>query len=519
MSRRLELALRRSHKLVSSGSRARVACLEDQDRRVYFGWYFVMARCAFAASFGVRSSPLRLLCGRSSLVPVRQIRHAGALAGGGPCRLPPRAVAVDLRFVRDNESLVARNAADRAVDVDVSLITGLYDEMVALTGEVEDLRRRRNAIAARMKGAGSMGAEEREKCVQEGKEVKAAVSTAESRLASVELALNAEAGKLPNLSHPACPLGSEENAAVLRTVGEKRDFASDGVDVIGHVDAALALDLVDFENAARVSGQKFYYLRNAGAMLELALINWAMSHASRKGFTLMSTPDVARESVVAACGFQPRGEASQVYRIEDTDMCLVGTAEIPLGGYYAGRILRKEDLPVKMVAFSHCFRREAGGAGGATRGLYRVHQFSKVEMFVICHPDDSDRIHAELRAHEEEMFASLGLHFKTLDMPTQDLGAPAQRKFDIEAWMPGRGEYGEISSASNCTDYQARRLNIRYKEATGDNRFVHTLNATACAVPRMIVAILENNIQADGSVVIPEPLRPFMGGMDVIRAP
>jgi seryl-tRNA synthetase len=479
-----------------------------------------MARCAFAVGLGVRLAPRGLLPGR-------------ALLANGPRRPPPPAarsrrmttravavaVAVDLRFVRDNTPLVTKNAADRAVEVDVPLIAQLYDEANALTTEVDALRQRRNEIADRMKGAGKMAPEERSQCVADGKEVKAAVALAEGRLSVAEEALVAEASKLPNISHPEVPVGGEENAKVLKVVGEKRDFAGDGVDVSGHVDVALGLDMLDFENAARVSGSRFYYLRNAGALLELALVNWAMASAAKEGFTLMTTPDVARESIVAACGFQPRGEASQVYRIEDTDMCLVGTAEIPLGGYYAGKILNKDELPIKLAAFSHCFRREAGGAGGATRGLYRVHQFSKVEMFVICHPDDSERLHAELRRHEEEMFASLGLHFKVLDMPTQDLGAPAQRKFDIEAWMPGRGEYGEISSASNCTEYQARRLNIRFKEGQGDNQFVHTLNATACAVPRMIVAILENNLQADGSVVIPEPLRPYMGGMEVIRPP
>jgi seryl-tRNA synthetase len=481
-----------------------------------------MVRCAFATALGARFAP--------HCLRARPVTHswqgANRRLGCDPRERRPssrrfavRAAAVDLRFVRDNAALVAKNAADRAVDVDVQLIAGMYDQVSALVAEVDDLRRRRNEIAGKMKGAGGMSGEERGACVAEGKEVKNAVALAELRLGAAEEALEAEACKLPNLSHADAPIGGEENAVVLRRVGEKRDFRAAGVEATGHLDTALALDLVDFENAARVSGNKFYYLRNAGALLELALVNWAMSRAARNGFTLMSTPDVARESVVAACGFQPRGESSQVYRIEDSDLCLVGTAEIPLGGFYADQILAREDLPIKMAAFSHCFRREVGAAGGATRGLYRVHQFSKVEMFVICHPDDSERMHAELRQQEEDMFESLGLHFRVLDMPTHDLGAPAQRKFDIEAWMPGRGSYGEISSASNCTDYQARRLNIRYRDVRGrgDTKFVHTLNATACAVPRMIVAILENNLQADGSVVVPLPLRPFMGGMDVIR--
>lgn len=431
--------------------------------------------------------------------------------------LQVRAAAVDLRFVRDNVELVAKNAADRAVDVDVKRVVELYDEVASLTTEVYDLRKKRNENSVRMKGAGKMEKEERDACIAEGKSIKEAVAAVEARLEEAECSLEAEASKLPNMTHPDVPIGSEENATELNLVGTKRDFESDGVEIKGHLDTAMALDIVDFENAARVSGNKFYYFRNAGALLELALINWAMSNAAANGFTVMTTPDLAREPVVSACGFQPRGESSQVYRIEDSDLCLVGTAEIPLGGYYADQIIAKEQLPIKMAAYSHCFRREVGAAGSSTRGLYRVHQFSKVELFVICHPDESEKYHAELREFEEQMFSSLGLHFRVLDMPTHDLGAPAQRKFDIEAWMPGRGGYGEISSASNCTDYQARRLNIRYRQERGDNRFVHTLNATACAVPRMIVAILENNLQPDGSVLIPEPLRPFMGGMEYIR--
>lgn len=427
--------------------------------------------------------------------------------------------AVDLRFVRDNAEAVRRNVADRAVTADVGLVVTLYEECLRVGKEVADLRQKRNENAALMKGAGKMAPEERAKCIEEGKELKISLSVLEEKLGKVEEQLESEANMIPNMTHPDVPRGGEENATVLSVVGDKRDFEGEGFEARSHLELGLALDIVDFENAARVSGNKFYYLRNAGAMLELALVSWAMSLAAKNGFTVMTTPDVARESVVSGCGFQPRGEGSQVYRVEDSDLCLVGTAEIPLGGFYAGQILDKSQLPIRMAAFSHCFRREVGAAGSTTRGLYRVHQFSKVEMFVISHPDDSERIHSELRALEEEMYKSLGFHFQVLDMPTQDLGNPAYRKFDIEAWMPGRDSYGEISSASNCTDYQARRLNIRYRDAPGDNRFVHTLNATACAIPRMIVAILETHQQADGSVNIPEPLRPFMGGMDVITPP
>lgn len=426
--------------------------------------------------------------------------------------------AVDLKFVKENLPAVRQNIADRAVAADADLVVKLYDQFVQLSISVDNLRQKRNENAKLMKSAGKMAPEQRQKCIAEGKELKSALADLEVKLAEAEQLLDVEASKIPNMTHPSVPRGSEENSALLSEYGTKQTSETAGMELKPHLELATALDMVDFENAARVSGHKFYYMRNAGALLELALVNWAMTIMAKNGFTLMTTPDVAREEVVAGCGFQPRGESSQVYRIEDSDLCLVGTAEIPLGGYHSGQILDKQQLPIKMAAFSHCFRREVGAAGSTTKGLYRVHQFSKVEMFVICHPEDSDRLHEELRLLEEEMYSSLGLHFQVLDMPTQDLGNPAYRKYDIEAWMPGRGSYGEISSASNCTDYQARRLNIRYRESQGDNRFVHTLNATACAVPRMVISILETHQQEDGSIRIPEVLRPFMGGMEEIKA-
>lgn len=424
--------------------------------------------------------------------------------------------AVDLKFVRDNVEAVRQNIVNRAVSADVDLVVQLYDDFVAMSQRTDVVRKSRNENAAMMKKAAKMTPEERTRYVEEGKSLKAELVDLEAKLADIEVNLDREASRIPNMTHPDVPTGAEENARVLSLIGEKRDFETEGVTLQTHLDLMTQHDLVDFENAARVAGNKFYYLRNEGALLELALVNWAMATARRHGFTIMTTPDVARENVVAGCGFQPRGESSQVYRVEDSDLCLVGTAEIALGGFYSGQILEKEQLPIKMAAFSHCFRREVGAAGSTTKGLYRVHQFSKVELFVLSHPDESDRLHEELRQLEEDMYSSLGLHFQVLDMPSEDLGNPAYRKYDIEAWMPGRESYGEISSASNCTDYQARRLGIRFRESAGQNRFVHTLNATACAIPRMIIAILETHQQADGSVRIPEVLRPYMGGLETI---
>lgn len=428
--------------------------------------------------------------------------------------------SVDLKFIRDNADMIRQNVINRSVSADVDIVISLYDKLVSLTMEADSIRSKRNLNASLMKSAGKMSVEERKKCIQEGKELKLELSKLEDLLTEIEKDLSIEASKIPNLTHPSSPIGNESEAAVLSNVGEQRDFTGiDGDICRSHVDLLQMNDWADFENASRIAGNKFYYLKNEAAMLELALISWSMSIARKNNFTLLTTPDVAREDIVSGCGFQPRGESSQVYRIADTDLCLIGTSEIPLGGYYSGQILTKEQLPIRMAAFSHCFRREVGSSGTIAKGLYRVHQFSKVELFVISHPDQSDQIHNELKELEENMYSSLGLCFKTLDMPSEDLGNPAYRKFDIEAWMPGRGCYGEISSASNCTDYQARRLGIRYREdkgVTGDNRYVHTLNATACAVPRMIISIIESHQRPDGSVVIPEVLRPFMGGMESI---
>eukprot|EP00188_Purpureofilum_apyrenoidigerum_P004314 Plantae.Rhodophyta-Purpureofilum_apyrenoidigerum.ctg4793.p1 GENE.Plantae.Rhodophyta-Purpureofilum_apyrenoidigerum.ctg4793~~Plantae.Rhodophyta-Purpureofilum_apyrenoidigerum.ctg4793.p1 ORF type:complete len:469 (-),score=75.15 Plantae.Rhodophyta-Purpureofilum_apyrenoidigerum.ctg4793:642-2048(-) len=433
------------------------------------------------------------------------------------CR--PVRMSVDFRTVSENVELFKKNVEDRKVNADVELVAKLYKEFRAVTTELTAIRTKRNENSAQMKKIKTMTNEEKQKCILEGKSLKEQTQELEEKSRDIQAQLTVEGIKLPNLTHPDVPVGPEENAAVLRTVGSKRNF---DFPIKSHLDIGLDLDMFDFESAASVTGNKFYYLRNAGALLELALINWAMQNAVKNGFTPMTTPDLARESVVQGCGFQPRGPESQVYRIEETDLCLIGTAEIPLAGVYSGAILDKESLPIKMAAFSHCFRQEVGGAGSAVRGLYRVHQFSKVEMFVLSTPEQSNVLHNELRKIEEDLFESLGLHYKTLDMPTEDLGNPAYRKFDIEAWMPARGgcgAYGEISSASNCTDYQARRLNIRYREGSGDIRFAHTLNGTACAVPRIIVAILENFQQEDGTVVIPEVLRPYLGGMEVIQPP
>ncbi len=425
--------------------------------------------------------------------------------------------ALDFKRVRDELPAVRANCELRgALSADPAAVVALYEAFTALKGRTDAVREARNAAAASMKSA---AAEARPALVAQGKALKAQLAELEAQLDAAEAALQREGQRLPNDTHPAVPRGGEGDAKLLRLVGAPPAFAFTARD---HVALGDALGLFDFDAGAKASGTRFVYLKGAAALLELALVQWALSRAVAAGFTPYTTPDLVRAAQVEKCGFQPRAANTQVYAVEDSELCLTGTAEIPLAAVYADATLTAAQLPVRMAAFGHCFRTEAGAAGAGTRGLYRLHQFSKVELFVLSTPEQSDAVHDQLLEFEAALYAELGLHFQILDMAAGDLGAPAYRKFDVEAWMPGLGRFGEISSASNCTDYQARRLNIRYRPAGSAAdpkpalRFVHTLNATACAVPRMIIAILETHQRADGTVAIPPALQPFMGGMTVI---
>jgi seryl-tRNA synthetase len=423
---------------------------------------------------------------------------------------------LDVQFVRDHLEDVKTNCRNRNVKADVDRVVQLDDERKRLIHETQTIQQRQNEVAKLTKAA--KDATERQGLIQEGKALKEKVAGQEKLLKEVEASLRAVLATIPNLSHPAAPVGTTaEDNKVLRTWGQPRTFDVPAKD---HVAIAEALDLVDFEAGSSVAGQKFYFLKKEAVLLELALVQYAMSTLLGEGYTPIITPDVARVDVLEGIGFIPRGPETQIYSLENTDLCLIATAEITLGGMHREQIFNELDLPKKYVGLSHCFRTEAGAPGRDTRGLYRVHQFTKVEMFVFCTPDQSEAMHQELLKIEEEIFQGLELPYQVIDTCTGDLGGPAYRKFDLEAWMPGRGktgEYGEVTSTSNCTDYQARRLNIRYKSPSfKGTRFVHTLNGTAVAVSRALLAILENNQQADGSVLIPEVLRPWMGEQECI---
>ncbi|MDR2028078.1 MAG: serine--tRNA ligase [Treponema sp.] len=416
---------------------------------------------------------------------------------------------LDYRFIADNLPAVKENIARRFMKADADAVVRLFNRRTELATALQALQQQRNANAAAMKG--NPEAADRTRLIEEGKALKDRIAAAETELARVEADLDAEGRRIPNMAHPEAPVGKEDKDNLeVKRVGEPPRFSFEPAD---HVKLGQDLDIIDFDSATKVSGTKFYYLKNEGVFLELGLVRYALDILQKKGFTPFITPDIAREEILEGIGFNPRGAESNVYTLEEEGTCLVGTAEITLGGYYSNGILPGEKLPLRMAGLSHCFRREAGAAGQFSKGLYRVHQFTKLEMFVYCLPEESEAFHGELRSLEEEIFSGLEIPFRVVDTCTGDLGAPAYRKWDLEAWMPGRngGEWGEVTSTSNCTDYQARRLNIKYRDDGGKNRFVHMLNGTAIAVSRAIIAILENFQQEDGTVRLPGALVPYCG--------
>ncbi|HOE88564.1 MAG TPA: serine--tRNA ligase [Sphaerochaeta sp.] len=417
---------------------------------------------------------------------------------------------IDLRELKSRYDEIITNIKNRSMKIDLDAIIALQDQRSSLLQEVESLRYERNENAQKMKG--KLDQETRARLIEEGKNLKAKIAETEERFNRVEQEYLLLGRQIPNYAHPSAPVGKEDtDNLILKRVGTPPTFAFKPLD---HVELGEKLDLIDFEAGTKVTGPKFYFLKNEAVILQMALERYALDILIKHGFAPYITPDIAKEEILEGIGFNPRGPESNIYTLEGTGTALVGTAEITLGGYHAEEILDINRLPIKMAGLSHCFRREAGSAGQFSKGLYRVHQFSKVEMFIYCLPEESDAIHEQLLAIEEEIFSGLGLAYQVVDTCTGDLGAPAYRKFDIEAWMPGRGEngeYGEVTSTSNCTDYQSRSLRVRYKDADGQNQYVHTLNGTAVATSRAIVAILENFQEEDGSIRIPAVLVPYTG--------
>lgn len=418
---------------------------------------------------------------------------------------------LDAQFVADNLELIRQNCVNRNVKADLDRIPTLVADRKNLAKEVQAIQAKQNELAK------STGKEKdpakRQALIDEGRGLRTQVGDLEAKQKTIDEELRVVLRTIPNLTHPDAPVGIDSAAnKVIKTWGTPTKFDFKPLD---HVALCEKLDLCDFEAGSQVAGPKFYFLKNEAALMEVALIQFAMSTLSKAGYIPIITPDMAKVDVLEGIGFIPRGPETQIYSVENTDLCLVATAEITLGGMCMNQILDESKLPTKYVGLSHCFRTEAGAPGRDTRGLYRVHQFTKVEMFAYSTAEQSEAVHQEILQQEEAIFQALGIPYQVIDTCTGDLGGPAYRKYDLEAWMPGRGtagEYGEVTSTSNCTEFQARRLNIRTKAPGGKGtRFAHTLNGTAVAVTRAIIAILENNQQADGSVVIPEVLRPFIG--------
>ncbi len=419
---------------------------------------------------------------------------------------------LDRKFVLENITLVQTNCVNRGAKVDLSQFTALETKRKQKQLEVDDLNRRANEVS---KSIGKVkDAAERDARKEEGRELRDQTTAAQVDLDALAAESEAILRMIPNLSHPSAPIGADDQANLALRTGKtsprKFDFKP-----LDHVEIGEKLDLFDFEGGSKVTGHGFYFLKNDAVLLELALQQYAIQMLMKEGFTPTITPDLAQNKILQGIGFIPRGPETQIYSIADSELSLVATAEITLGGLLSDTILEAEQLPIKLCGISHCYRTEAGAHGRASRGLYRVHQFTKVEMFAFTLPDDSEKTLDYFCDLECRLFDGLEIPYRVVDTATGDLGGPAFRKFDLEAWMPGRGEsgeYGEVTSTSNCTDYQARRLNIRYRNKNEKGtHFVHTLNGTAVAISRAIIAVLENHQQADGSISVPTVLRPFMG--------
>lgn len=409
---------------------------------------------------------------------------------------------------------VKKNCLHRGIQCDIDALLTLDQKRLELIKHVEVLNALKNDINELIKEAKTD--EEKKEIIEKGKEIKANLEKSEPELKKIEKEYREILMKIPNMTHPDSPIGKDDSEnKEIEKYGEppKFDFAPKSHEELGKV-----LDIIDFEKASKITGSKFYYLKNEGAMLELALIQYAFEKIIKKGYTPFITPDLAKNEVLEGVGFNPRGPETQVYSIENTDLSLIGTAEITMGGYHMNEIIPEKRLPLKYVALSHCFRNEAGSYGKHSAGLYRVHQFSKVEMFVYAVPEESEKIHEEIKAIEAEMFIDLGIPIRIVDICTGDLGGPAYRKYDLEGWMTSKNGWGEITSASDTTTYQARRLNIKVKRKDGTKEYLHMLNGTGIAVSRALIVILENYQQADGSVKIPEVLIKYMpGGISEIR--
>ncbi|MFD8279449.1 serine--tRNA ligase [Streptomyces solisilvae] len=420
---------------------------------------------------------------------------------------------IDLRLLREDPDRV--RASQRARGEDVGIVDALLtadERRRSSSVHFDELRAEQKALGKLIpKAAG----DEKAELLKKAGELSAAVKAADAEQDAAAEETQRLLLRLGNLVHPEVPVGGEDDFAVLETVGTPRDFEAEGFAPKDHLELGELLGAIDTERGAKVSGSRFYYLTGVGALLEFALVNAAMAQATAAGFTPVLTPALVKPKAMEGTGFLGQA-AEDVYHLDKDDLYLVGTSEVPLAAYHMDEILEVDALPRRYAGFSSCFRREAGSYGKDTRGIFRVHQFDKVEMFVYTTPEEAEAEHQRLLEWEKQWLTSLELPFRVVDLASGDLGSSATRKFDCEAWIPTQGKYRELTSTSNTTEFQSRRLSIRMREGKRV-RPLATLNGTLCAVTRTIVAILENHQQADGSVRVPEVLRPFLGGREVLE--
>ena len=414
---------------------------------------------------------------------------------------------IDIKFLRENPDVVRASQKGRGEDVAVVDQVLASDELkrAAIT-EFEQLRAEQNLLS---KSVGAAKGDEKAALLANSKELADKVKAADAKRAEIEAQANALAMVISNILDPDAPIGGEEDFVVIEHVGTPRDFAAAGIEPKDHVELGKLLGAIDTERGAKVSGSRSYYLTGVGALLEFALVNYAITSATKAGFTPVIPPVLVKPAAMEGTGFLGQA-AENVYHLEKDDYYLVGTSEVPLAAFHMDEILDGAKLPMRYAGYSTCFRREAGSYGKDTRGIIRVHQFDKVEMFSFCKPEEAKEEHQRLLQWEKDFLNSMEIPYRVIDVASGDLGSSANRKFDIEAWIPTQSAYREVTSTSNCTEFQARRLNIRYKDSDG-TKAVATLNGTLVAIPRMIVAILENHQNADGTVNVPAALQPFLG--------
>jgi seryl-tRNA synthetase len=414
---------------------------------------------------------------------------------------------IDIKFLRENPDVVRTSQSGRGESVElVDQILAIDEIKRAAISEFELLRQEQNVLS---KSVGAAKGDEKTALLANAKELADKVKAADAKRAEIEEQAKQLVMQLSNLLDTDAPIGGEEDFVTIEHIGTPRDFSKDGFEPRDHVELGKLLGAIDTERGAKVAGSRSYYLTGAGAMLEFALVNYAIQSALKNGFTPVIPPVLVNPGAMEGTGFLGQA-AENVYRIEKDDVYLVGTSEVPLAAMHMDEILPGDKLPMRYAGYSSCFRREAGTYGKDTRGIIRVHQFDKVEMFSFCKPEDAKEEHKRLLQWEKDFLNAMEIPYRVIDVASGDLGSSATRKFDIEAWIPTQGTYREVTSTSNCTEFQARRLNIRYKDADG-TKAIATLNGTLVAIPRMIVAILENHQNADGTVNVPAALQPFLG--------